>query len=151
MPSLLRNFSAPVKMTVEGQTDEQLLFLFANDTDPFNRWVQGRGGGCVRVEGDGWMSCMERLCWWGGGGGRKACHMETCQGHITLQLGVVMGRGAAALPPLSASGAVHKCVPEAWLTWMCQGTVFTDLRGWIINVMLLPCWRAGGSPGSAWP
>lgn len=39
VPSLLRDFSAPVKMTVEGQTDEQLVFLFANDSDPFNRWV----------------------------------------------------------------------------------------------------------------
>ena len=39
VPSLLRDFSAPVKMTVEGQTDEQLVFLFANDTDPFNRCV----------------------------------------------------------------------------------------------------------------
>lgn len=35
--SLLRDFSAPVKMTVEGQTDDQLVFLFANDSDPFNR------------------------------------------------------------------------------------------------------------------
>ncbi len=35
--SVLRDFSAPVKLTVQGQTDEQLLFLFANDSDPFNR------------------------------------------------------------------------------------------------------------------
>jgi len=42
VPSLLRDFSAPVKMTVEGQTDEQLVFLFANDTDPFNRWEAGQ-------------------------------------------------------------------------------------------------------------
>ncbi len=32
MPSLLRNFSAPVKLTVEGQTDEDLVFLLARDT-----------------------------------------------------------------------------------------------------------------------
>jgi hypothetical protein len=37
VPSLLRGFSAPVKLSVEGQGDEQLLFLFANDSDPFNR------------------------------------------------------------------------------------------------------------------
>ena len=36
--SALRDFSAPVKMSVEGQGDEQLLFLFAHDSDPFNRW-----------------------------------------------------------------------------------------------------------------
>ena len=35
--SLLRNFSAPVKMTVLGQTDEDLAHMLAYDTDPFNR------------------------------------------------------------------------------------------------------------------
>ena len=39
--SILRDFSAPVKLNVEGQTDEQLLFLFAHDSDPFNRCVCG--------------------------------------------------------------------------------------------------------------
>ncbi|GLC52687.1 hypothetical protein PLESTB_000657300 [Pleodorina starrii] len=42
VPSLLRGFSAPVKMEVEGQTDEQLLFLLAHDSDPFNRWEAGQ-------------------------------------------------------------------------------------------------------------
>uniref|UniRef100_A0A061S086 Aminopeptidase N n=1 Tax=Tetraselmis sp. GSL018 TaxID=582737 RepID=A0A061S086_9CHLO len=42
VPSLLRDFSAPVKMTIEGQTAEQLLFLLANDTDPYNRWEAGQ-------------------------------------------------------------------------------------------------------------
>ena len=42
MPSLLRDFSAPVKMTVEGQSDDDLVFLFANDSDPFNRWDAGQ-------------------------------------------------------------------------------------------------------------
>eukprot|EP00798_Chlamydomonas_sp_ICE-L_P016229 gene16229-22395_t len=41
-PSILRDFSAPVKLTVHGQTDEQLLFLFANDSDPVNRWEAGQ-------------------------------------------------------------------------------------------------------------
>ncbi|KAG1656781.1 hypothetical protein FOA52_007829 [Chlamydomonas sp. UWO 241] len=40
--SVLRGFSAPVKLTVLGQSDEQLLFLFANDSDPFNRWESGQ-------------------------------------------------------------------------------------------------------------
>jgi len=40
--SVLRGFSAPVKLTVEGQGDEQLLFLFAHDSDPFNRWESGQ-------------------------------------------------------------------------------------------------------------
>ena len=40
--SLLRGFSAPVRLSVEGQTEEQLLFLAANDTDEFNRWEAGQ-------------------------------------------------------------------------------------------------------------
>jgi len=40
--SLLRGFSAPVKMAVEGQTDAQLVFLFAHDSDPFVRWDAGQ-------------------------------------------------------------------------------------------------------------
>lgn len=38
VPSLLRDFSAPVKMTVEGQSEEQLMLMFAHDSDPFNRY-----------------------------------------------------------------------------------------------------------------
>jgi aminopeptidase N len=37
VPSLLRGFSAPVKLRTE-VTPEQLAFLAANDDDPFNRW-----------------------------------------------------------------------------------------------------------------
>lgn len=37
VPSLLRGFSAPVKLVVEGQTDDQLRLMFAHDSDPFNR------------------------------------------------------------------------------------------------------------------
>lgn len=37
LPSLLRGFSAPVKLKTE-VTPEQLAFLAANDDDPFNRW-----------------------------------------------------------------------------------------------------------------
>jgi aminopeptidase N len=36
IPSLFRNFSAPVKL--KGLTRERQLFLAANDTDSFNRW-----------------------------------------------------------------------------------------------------------------
>ena len=32
VPSLLRDFSAPVKMEVKGQTDADLIFLLAHDT-----------------------------------------------------------------------------------------------------------------------
>lgn len=42
VPSILRDFSAPVKLIVEGQSDEHLLFLFAHDSDPFNRWESGQ-------------------------------------------------------------------------------------------------------------
>ena len=40
MPSLLRGFSAPVKMAVEGQTDADLVFLLAHDTG--ESWVLPR-------------------------------------------------------------------------------------------------------------
>ncbi len=39
--SLLRNFSAPVRLTT-GQTVEELCFLLRHDSDPFNRWEAGQ-------------------------------------------------------------------------------------------------------------
>ncbi len=39
--SLLRHFSAPVKIKQERSSDE-LAFLFAHDPDPFNRWDAGQ-------------------------------------------------------------------------------------------------------------
>lgn len=42
VPSILRGFSAPVRLTVGGQTDAQLAFLFAHDSDPCNRWEAGQ-------------------------------------------------------------------------------------------------------------
>jgi len=39
--SVLRNFSAPVKLTTD-QTTEELIFLLANDSDEFNRWEAGQ-------------------------------------------------------------------------------------------------------------
>ena len=39
-PSLLRGFSAPVKLDY-AYSDAQLAFLMANDSDPFNRWDAG--------------------------------------------------------------------------------------------------------------
>jgi aminopeptidase N len=41
IPSLLRGFSAPVKLNAN-YNDEELLFLLANDTDGFNRWEAGQ-------------------------------------------------------------------------------------------------------------
>ena len=41
IPSLLRNFSAPVKLAFDYNID-QLTCLFAHDTDPFNRWDAGQ-------------------------------------------------------------------------------------------------------------
>lgn len=38
--SALRDFSAPVKLQLE-QTDDELCFLMAHDTDSFNRWDAG--------------------------------------------------------------------------------------------------------------
>ena len=41
MPSLLRDFSAPVVLEYD-YTDEQLLHLFRHDSDPVNRWEAGQ-------------------------------------------------------------------------------------------------------------
>ena len=41
IPSLLRGFSAPVKITMD-RSDDDLAFLMANDSDSFNRWDAGQ-------------------------------------------------------------------------------------------------------------
>ncbi|OUL97044.1 aminopeptidase N [Paraburkholderia hospita] len=41
LPSLLRNFSAPVVVEYD-YTDDELAFLLAHDSDPFNRWEAGQ-------------------------------------------------------------------------------------------------------------
>jgi aminopeptidase N len=41
VPSILRGFSAPVKVKLD-LTDDERLFLMANDSDPFNRWDAGQ-------------------------------------------------------------------------------------------------------------
>ncbi|NOQ93396.1 MAG: aminopeptidase N, partial [Methylophaga sp.] len=41
VPSLLRGFSAPVKLAIQ-RSNAELEFLMANDTDSFNRWDAGQ-------------------------------------------------------------------------------------------------------------
>jgi aminopeptidase N len=41
VPSLLRGFSAPVKLNID-LDDGELAFLMAHDSDPFNRWEAGQ-------------------------------------------------------------------------------------------------------------
>ena len=41
VPSLLRDFSAPVIVEYD-YTDDELIFLLAHDSDPFNRWAAGQ-------------------------------------------------------------------------------------------------------------
>ncbi|CAB3765462.1 aminopeptidase N [Paraburkholderia humisilvae] len=41
LPSLLRNFSAPVVVEYD-YSDDELAFLLAHDSDPFNRWEAGQ-------------------------------------------------------------------------------------------------------------
>ena len=41
VPSLLRNFSAPVVLEYD-YSDDELAFLLAHDSDPFNRWEAGQ-------------------------------------------------------------------------------------------------------------
>ncbi len=42
VPSLLRGFSAPVKLVADDVTEADLLFLLAHDSDAFNRWEAGQ-------------------------------------------------------------------------------------------------------------
>ena len=42
VPSVLRGFSAPVMLEAEAGTPDHRAFLFAHDSDPFNRWEAGR-------------------------------------------------------------------------------------------------------------
>lgn len=41
LPSLLRGFSAPVELIYD-YSDQELAFLMAHDSDPFNRWEAGQ-------------------------------------------------------------------------------------------------------------
>ena len=41
IPSIARGFSAPIKLEME-RSREDLAFLMANDSDPFNRWEAGQ-------------------------------------------------------------------------------------------------------------
>ncbi|NML44683.1 aminopeptidase N [Ramlibacter sp. G-1-2-2] len=50
VPSLLRGFSAPVVLEYD-YSDQQLLTLLANDTDPFNRWEAGQRLATARALG----------------------------------------------------------------------------------------------------
>ncbi len=42
VPSLLRGFSAPVVLEIDGLDDAALLVQLQHDTDPFNRWEAGQ-------------------------------------------------------------------------------------------------------------
>jgi aminopeptidase N len=42
IPSVLRGFSAPVKCSIEGQTDADLGVILSSDTDGFNRYESGQ-------------------------------------------------------------------------------------------------------------
>ena len=48
VPSLLRNFSAPVILRYD-YSDEDLVFLMAHDSDPFNRWEAGQRFATLRM------------------------------------------------------------------------------------------------------
>src|SRR5690606_31384421 len=50
VPSLLRNFSAPVVLEYD-YSDEALAFLMAHDSDPFNRWEAGQRLATARLLG----------------------------------------------------------------------------------------------------
>jgi aminopeptidase N len=42
VPSILRGFSAPVKLVADGLSDADYAFLLAHDSDPFNRFEAGQ-------------------------------------------------------------------------------------------------------------
>jgi aminopeptidase N len=48
VPSLLRGFSAPVRLEFD-YTDAELAFLAAHDTDPFNRWDAAQRSFCRAI------------------------------------------------------------------------------------------------------
>ena len=48
IPSLLRDFSAPVILKFN-YSDDELVFLMANDSDPFNRWEAGQRFATLRM------------------------------------------------------------------------------------------------------
>lgn len=50
VPSLLRGFSAPVKLSYDYSVDE-LRFLLTHDSDPFSRWEAGQRLGCRIILG----------------------------------------------------------------------------------------------------
>ncbi|MBX2886014.1 MAG: aminopeptidase N [Granulosicoccus sp.] len=49
VPSVLRNFSAPVNVELD-YSDEELAFLMAHETDSFNRWEAGQRLYCRVIE-----------------------------------------------------------------------------------------------------
>jgi aminopeptidase N len=49
IPSLLRGFSAPVKLEIE-QDNDTLSFLMAHDDDPFNRWEASQSAALNEIE-----------------------------------------------------------------------------------------------------
>ncbi len=63
-PSLLRGFSAPVRLAYD-DSDDDLLFLLAHDSDPFNRWEAGQrfavNAIMRRVAGGGEDDAAQRL------------------------------------------------------------------------------------------
>ena len=64
--SLNRGFSAPVKLTVNHSHDD-LLFLMARDSDPFNRWEAGQVAGRTIV-----LDVLGELAGGGSGAGQDA-------------------------------------------------------------------------------
>lgn len=68
VPSILRNFSAPIKLTTD-LSDDDLKFLMVHDSDGFNRWEAGQTYALRVINGlidtnvmnDGLLSSMESL------------------------------------------------------------------------------------------
>ncbi len=54
VPSILRNFSAPVVLDIE-YSDDELAFLMAHDSDAFNRWEAGQRLATRRLLG---LTCL---------------------------------------------------------------------------------------------
>ena len=66
MPSLLRGFSAPVKLS--GVPLDRLKFLAIHDTDPVARWDAGQRAAIAVL--------LERVALWRAGG-QDACRRST--------------------------------------------------------------------------
>jgi len=128
LPSLLRGFSAPVKLKFP-YADADLAFLMANDSDPFNRWDAGLQlavGLLLRdiagEAGDGLsilIDAMARVLADAGSDRRLVVQSLTIPGHIYLaeQMAVIDPDGIHAARESMRRGLAEALSDPLWRTY----------------------------------